>query len=143
MAVLRRFGSSRNLAMPTLQARQSNPRTRPVAWSWSTSNDELFGGVPQIAHPPPWTSIIRSYSPNGRPKVHFRWKSRIRSGLALRHRCTLAAWRSGFARCQAIVLARAHSLQVLARPTFLARSLAKPSNGFSASQTVHLFMGGL
>lgn len=96
-----REGSSSMYPIPRLQFVQSNPRTAPVSWLWSTWNaDHLPPGEVdlQIEQPPPclpsrssYWSAVNWYCAINRPRLAppFNWKrrcdSRIFSGLRAAH----------------------------------------------------------
>jgi hypothetical protein len=70
IAFLSSSGLSLNLPNETLHSMQSNPRTLPVAWSWSTCN--LLSELPQMAQPLACSTIIVSYSVGESPYFEFR-----------------------------------------------------------------------
>ena len=82
--------------MPVLQRRQSNARTFPVTWQWSTHNSSRGKITRHIGHWLAWARAMLSNCSAVMPYLHLRW---------------LAACRPGFAFCHSLACAPPHERQ--------------------------------
>lgn len=127
--------------MPRLQFVQSNPRTRPVPWSWSTWNADHFppGDVDsQIAQAPPCEASRASYS-----SIVSRYLESNRPFLAppvAANRRVASRIFSGFLEAQVIAGLVPHSLQHVEKIVLLFFFRLKALTGSRRRHFLHSFM---